>query len=118
DSHRNPGGFYYICFMPSPPTSLFKYANVALDIEARELRDRLFAYKIPEHLWDEVYIGSQVLVPFGNQISIGGYVVSISDDAPEELKEVKRVRNISEVIDGIPLFDDRYIDFLNWLAFT
>lgn len=104
--------------MPSPPTSLFKYANVALDIEARELRDRLFAYKIPEHLWDEVYIGSQVLVPFGNQSSIGGYVVSISDDAPEELKEVKRVRNISEVIDGIPLFDDRYIDFLNWLAFT
>ncbi|MCA9816552.1 MAG: primosomal protein N' [Cyanobacteria bacterium HKST-UBA01] len=104
--------------MPSSPSSLIKYANVALDIEARELRDRLFAYKIPEHLWDEVYIGSQVLVPFGNQNSIGGYVVSITDDAPEELKEVKRVRNISEVIDGIPLFDDRYIDFLNWLAFT
>ncbi len=91
------------------------YANIALDIEARELRDRLFAYQIPEHLCDDVFIGSQVLVPFGNQNSIGGYVVSITDRRPPDLK---RIRNISEVIDNTPLFDDAYIDFLNWLAFT
>ena len=91
------------------------YANIALDIEARELRDRLFAYEIPKHLNDSVFIGSQVLVPFGKQNSIGGYVVSVTRDRPAE---VKRMRSIEEVVDAQPLFDREYIDFLNWLALT
>lgn len=91
------------------------YANIALDIEAKELRDKLFAYKIPEHLEDLVFVGSQVLVPFGNQHSVGGYVVSITDKKPID---INRIRSISEVVEAAPLFDDDYIDFLQWLAFT
>lgn len=91
------------------------YANIALDIEARELRDRLFAYEIPKHLNGNVFVGSQVLVPFGRQNSIGGYVVSVTENRPAE---VKRMRSIEEVVDAQPLFDKDYIEFLNWLALT
>ena len=42
-------------------------------------------------------------------------MVSLTDRKPEE---VNRIRSISEVIEAAPLFDDQYIDFLHWLAFT
>ena len=61
------------------------YANVIVDIQARELKDKLFTYRVPEELASETFIGAQVLVPFGGRDLVGGYVVSLTDEAKSEI---------------------------------
>lgn len=87
------------------------YANVAVEIQARELNDRLFTYRVPADLVSETFIGAQVLVPFGPQ-SLGGYVVSLSDKSATDVP----IKEIAEVVDSEPLFDHDYVNFLYWLA--
>jgi primosomal protein N' (replication factor Y) len=88
------------------------YANVIVDIEAAELKDKLFTYEVQPGLESEAFIGAQVLVPFGSQ-QVGGVILSLSDSKDDRLKTVKQ---ISEVIDTEPLFDREYIEFLYWIA--
>lgn len=90
------------------------FANIALDIEAPELRDRLFTYGVPDLLQDQVFVGSCVLVPFGRQGQnvVSGYVVSLEDSTEKDFK----VKDVFEVMDANPFFDAAYIDFLHWLA--
>lgn len=89
------------------------YAEVVIDLQARDLKDRLFTYRVPEFLLDEVFVGAQVLVPFGHQDTVGGYVVSLKAECETDFK----LKDISEVLEPDPLFDKDYIDFLGWLAF-
>jgi primosomal protein N' (replication factor Y) (superfamily II helicase) len=88
------------------------YANVIVDIQARELKDKLFTYKVPEELVAETFIGAQVLVPFGGRDLVGGYVVSLTDEAKTEVT----IKEIAEVIEPEPLFDKEYVEFLYWIA--
>jgi primosomal protein N' (replication factor Y) len=88
------------------------YANVILDLKARELKDRLFSYLVPPVLAPQVFAGAQVLVPFGKTGSTAGYVVSLSRSHPKGVKP----KEILEIIDSEPLFDSEYIDFLNWIG--
>jgi len=89
------------------------YAEIVVDLQARDLKDRLFTYKVPEFLLDEVFVGAQVLVPFGHQETVGGYVVSLKGECDANFK----IKEIAEVLEPDPLFDKDYIDFLGWLAF-
>ena len=41
------------------------YADIIVDISQEKL-DRTFQYEIPEHLQDDIQIGTKVRVPFGN----------------------------------------------------
>lgn len=67
------------------------YADIIVDISYEKL-DRIFQYKIPEHLISQIEIGSQVEIPFGRgNRNIKGYVVGISEQAeyPEDkMKEL------------------------------
>lgn len=89
------------------------FAEIVIDLQARDLKDRLFTYRVPEFLLDEVFVGAQVLVPFGHQETVGGYVVALKNSCDAEFK----IREIAEVLEPDPLFDKDYIDFLGWLAF-
>lgn len=88
------------------------FAEVLVDIQARELGDRLFTYRVPEHLNRRIFVGAQVLVPFGRQELVGGYVVSMKDTAPQDIS----FRQVADVLDAEPLFDSQYVDFLHWVA--
>jgi primosomal protein N' (replication factor Y) (superfamily II helicase) len=88
------------------------YANVVLDIQARDLKDRLFTYKIPAPLAAEAFIGAQVLVPFGNRDLVGGFIISLSDRCEAGIS----IKEIAEVVEPEPFFDKNYVDFLYWLA--
>ncbi|HEY9715800.1 MAG TPA: primosomal protein N' [Chroococcales cyanobacterium] len=88
------------------------YAHVLVDIQARELKDKLFTYRVPAALAAETFIGAQVLVPFGARDLVGGYVVSLSDQAGSALN----LKEIAEVVEPEPLFDRQYVDFLYWIA--
>lgn len=89
------------------------FAEIVLDVAARDLKDRLFTYRVPEFLAAEIFVGAQVLVPFGHREMIGGYVVSLTDHVKVDFT----LKNIMEVVEPDPLFDKEYIDFLHWLAF-
>src|SRR5436309_906127 len=78
------------------------YANVILDVQARELKDRLFTYRVPDALSTETFIGAQVLVPFGASNLVGGYVVSLQDRTSTAESSIK---DIAEVLEPEPLFD-------------
>jgi primosomal protein N' (replication factor Y) len=88
------------------------FANIVIDIQARELKDRLFTYRIPEHLANEAFIGAQVLVPFGHRNVVGGYIISLTEHVDSQMK----VKDIDEVVVPEPLFDKNYVDFLYWIA--
>jgi len=88
------------------------YANVILDVPARELRDKLFSYLIPQDLAGDTFAGTQVLVPFGSQGQATGYVVSLAASPPRGVSP----KPILEVLDSDPLFEPEYVAFLNWVA--
>lgn len=71
-----------------------KYANIIIDISHEKL-DRLFQYRIPEHLQELLEEGMAVNVPFGaGNKERKGYVAAITDRAeyaPEKLKEIKSI---------------------------
>lgn len=56
------------------------FAEVAVDIPNREVSDRLFTYRVPPEMQNEVFIGSQVLVPFGHQDLVPAFVVSLREE--------------------------------------
>lgn len=92
------------------------YASVALDIQIRDLKDRLFTYKVPDHFKDDAFVGAQVLVPFGAQGLVAGYVVSLTHD-PESYKEGRvHFKEISEILVPEPAFDANYVGLLHWIA--
>src|SRR5215471_10620995 len=88
------------------------FAQVLVDIQVQELGDRLFTYRVPEHLLKETFVGAQVLVPFGHQEMVAGYVVALTDTAPRDVN----VKDVVEILDSDPLFDSEYIEFLYWVA--
>jgi primosomal protein N' (replication factor Y) (superfamily II helicase) len=87
------------------------FAAVLLDVQIKGLKDRLFTYAIPERFRGSAFIGAQVLVPFGRQM-LAGYIVGVSDRHDLD----KSPKDIHEVIEPEPLFDDAYIDFLTYVA--
>ena len=70
-----------------------KYADVVIDITKSEI-DKSFTYLVPEALRTSIRIGMPVLVPFaGGKRPRTGYVIGLSDEAPEgsgafRLKEI------------------------------
>ena len=71
-----------------------KYADIIIDI-SHERVDKTFQYIIPEKLEDIVYVGVEVVIPFGKgNKAITGYVVDITSEPnydPAKLKEIARV---------------------------
>lgn len=71
------------------------FADIIIDIKHEKL-DRIFQYRIPESLEEELRPGMEVLVPFGkgNRIT-KGYVTGISETCDYDLSKVKEIRDIS-----------------------
>lgn len=92
------------------------YASVALDVQIRDLKDRLFTYKVPQHFKDDAFVGAQVLVPFGAQGLVAGYVVSLTY-TPEIYREGNvNFKEISDILVPEPAFDANYVGLLHWIA--
>jgi primosomal protein N' (replication factor Y) len=89
-----------------------KYAQVIVDIPALELNMRTFSYSIPDEIMDSISIGSPVTIPFGKQDPVFGYVVGFTEYIPEGIK----VKPIFEILDDEPLFDLKYLEFIEWVA--
>ena len=78
------------------------YGDIIIDITHEKL-DRVFEYKIPEHLEKDCQVGVEVLVPFGmGNRQIKGYIVKIKDTPdynPEKIKSILEISPDGEVIE-------------------
>ncbi|MFT7520622.1 MAG: primosomal protein N' (replication factor Y), partial [Kiritimatiellia bacterium] len=83
------------------------YVRVAI---ARPLRG-LYSYSVPAHI-GPLRRGHVVLVPFGSR-SETGYVIDCTDESDYEPSKTKAVRRL---LDPVPAFDDRQLDFFRWVA--
>ncbi len=84
------------------------YAEVAFPIPVR----RTFAYRVPSNCADGIAPGCRVYAPFGPRRLLG-FVAEVTDRIPEGIDDVK---DLEELIDEEPLFDDRLLGLLQWVA--
>lgn len=71
-----------------------RYARIIIDI-SHEKVDRTFDYRIPERLFEEVSVGSLVLIPFGKGNAMRkGYVVGITPNADYDRDKIKEIAGI------------------------
>lgn len=79
--------------------------KVAVPIQKGET----FYYSVPPHLQDGIQIGKRVLVPFKSRRALG-FTVGFGKP-PEGLT----LREIIDIVDEEPLFDEKRLEFLNWI---
>lgn len=113
-------------------------ASVVLDISTRSL-ETPFTYLIPEKLIGQVAVGSLVVIPFSNRLSLG-YVVALQNDAavpsgaagqgdapsqnngsspaaPSDDVSFSKLKEIKEIV-GSPVFDEAHAKLGFWMANT
>ncbi|MCH5139087.1 primosomal protein N', partial [Clostridiaceae bacterium UIB06] len=79
---------------------MFKYVGIIVNNSSIQV-DKIFTYKIAEHLVDMIDIGFRVKVPFGmGNKKIDGFVVELY----EEYNGKGRIKEIQEICDEFPLF--------------
>ncbi len=89
-----------------------RYASIIIDI-SHESVDRIFQYRIPEQLQEEVRVGSQVRVPFGSgNRSRKGYVVEITEKAAFDEARIKEVAGLAK---GSVTADTRLLELAWWM---
>lgn len=78
---------------------------------AARVLDRTFDYHIPEHLADELAVGMTVSVPFGktNQLT-EAYIVAFP-----EAPKVEKLKDIIEILDPVPLFDEKQLELIHFM---
>jgi len=82
------------------------FAEVAVEAPV----DGTFTYSVPHELAGEVALGRRLLVPFGRR-SITGYCLGLTGEpGPFD------VRPVTDVLDPVPLFDERMLGFYRWLS--
>ena len=89
---------------------LNKYALVLTSIKG--IGVKTFSYLIPQEMKPVIKIGQPVSVPFGRMGFINAYVVGFSNYLPDSIK----AKNISKILDYTPIFDIKYLKFLEWTA--
>jgi primosomal protein N' (replication factor Y) len=87
-----------------------RYAHVAIP---RPLLKSL-TYGIPQEMQRMVMPGHRVLIPFHRQQAVG-YVISVHAQAPANL-DLKKVKEIKEVLDDRPVFSKIMLEFLCWMS--
>ena len=72
------------------------YADIIVDITHEKL-DRIFQYRIPEELAEDVHVGCQVVVPFGmGNRQITGYCIGVSYETDYDPDKIKNILSIKE----------------------
>ena len=87
-----------------------EYARIVVDISQEKL-DKTFEYRIPERLKNQITVGMQVNVPFGNR-QIKGYVVELTDEVEYDKEKLKDILTIDKT--SIPI-ESHLIALAGWM---
>ena len=88
------------------------YADIIINI-SHEALDRVFQYRVPFSLCEQIRVGQSVRVPFGaGNREQRGYVVRLSDQAEYDPKKIKEILSIEE--DSVSA-ESRMIKLAYWI---
>ena len=90
------------------PERVTLFADVILPLPL----PKLFTYRIPHQLSDEVLVGARVLVQFGTKKVLSCVVARIHEKAPEEYQ----AKYLLEVIDEKPVVTTPQLRLFSWIA--
>ena len=85
-----------------------RFADIILPLAVRGR----FTYRIPDNIHEDVKPGAIVSVQFGGRKVYPGVVCSVHDKAPD----VKNVRSVIEVLNGIPLINESQLRLWQWIS--
>lgn len=92
-----------------------EFVNVIVDISSEKL-DRVFQYRVPEHLKGQLQVGMQVNFPFGmGNRQMKGYVVGFSDETDYPLEKMKE---LTGVVKGSVKAESQLIALAAWMRET
>ena len=81
-----------------------------IDVAVELPMDAVFTYTVSADLSNQVEVGKRVLVPFGKRV-VTGFCLGF-----RERSDIKGVKEILDVLDEEPLFDERRLKFFQWMA--
>ncbi|RUQ30621.1 primosomal protein N' [Peribacillus cavernae] len=84
-------------------------ASVIVDVPAKQT-DREFDYSIPDKWINVVKPGMRVIVPFGPRM-VQGFVTGLKNET-----ELKKLREIKEILDLEPVLNEELLRLGNWLT--
>ena len=88
------------------------FADIIIDIKHEKL-DKIFQYRIPDRLENELKTGMEVIVPFGKgNRPVKGYVTGITDSCSYDLSKVKEITDISR--DSVEI-EAKLIALASWM---
>lgn len=87
-----------------------KYALVAVDVKG--IGRNTYTYNIPDELYGKIKTGSPVIVPFGHQDAVNGFVVGFTDKISDRYK----LKDIIDISDESFSFSPEYMQLLIWTA--
>lgn len=92
-----------------------KYADIIIDI-SHEAIDRAFQYEVPDLLSNDIVLGSEVSVPFGQGNTIRhGYVVGFSEQTKYPADKIKQIASVCRQSVGV---ESDLISLAAWLKET
>ncbi len=92
----------------APDERVTWFANVILPVPI----PKLFTYRIPREMEEDVQLGSRVIVQFGNRKVLTGIVGKLHTEPPKEYT----ARYLLEVLDSTPIVHEVQIKFFRWIA--
>src|SRR5574344_1473739 len=84
------------------------FADIILPVPLQ----KLFTYKVPNSMMDNISVGSRVVVQFGKKKSYSGIVHSIHSNAPEGYE----TKDITTLVDAEPIVTTEQLKFWQWIA--
>ena len=85
-----------------------KTVQVALPVPSEEF----FLYSVPKRFSDGIEIGKRVFVPFGKTRKAIGYAVGFGDGKKVDFE----LKEIIDILDESPLFDEKRLEFFRWIS--
>jgi primosomal protein N' (replication factor Y) (superfamily II helicase) len=84
-----------------------RFCDVALPVPLRSA----FTYAVPDSMNGADLVGRRLLVPFRNK-PVVGVGLAVSETAPD----VKRIREIAEVLDSVPALPAKLLELGQWIS--
>ena len=78
--------------------------------------EQVLTYRVPSRLKRIIQPGQRVRVPLGRGDHLAvGYCVRVDASAPGDL-DPARIKDVVEVLDPLPLIDDKMLELTRWMA--
>ncbi len=94
------------------PDGSARFVQVLVNVTFKSAQEPIYTYAVPEDFQPLVQVGQPVLVPFGGQAAVTGFVTEVLDT----YEGTYNLREIADILDETPLFNADYFDFIQWVA--